>query len=116
MPYMVQWLQAYCTITNSPKSLVSVGFKINPYDLCIANKTVDGTQMTICFHVDDCKLSHHSSRANDNMIDWLCQEYESIFEDGSGQMTVSRGRVHKYLGMTLDYTIPGQVNISSMFN
>jgi hypothetical protein len=50
------------------------------------------------------------------MIDWLCQEYESIFEDGSGQMTVSRGRVHKYLGMTLDYTIPGQVNISSMFN
>jgi hypothetical protein len=49
------------------------------------------------------------------MIDWLWQEYESIFEDGSGQMTVSRGRVHKYLGMTLDYTVCGQVNIS-MFN
>jgi hypothetical protein len=40
------------------------------------------------------------------------QEYESIFEDGSGEMTVSRGRVHKYLGMTLDYTVCGQVNIS----
>jgi hypothetical protein len=26
-------------------------------------------------------------------------------------MTVSRGRVHKYLGMPLDYTICGQVNI-----
>jgi hypothetical protein len=93
------------------KSLTSVGFKINPYDPCVANKTVDGTQMTICFHVDDCKLSHHSSRANDNMIDLLRQEYESIFEDGLGQMTVSRGRVHKYLGMTLDYTVHGQVNI-----
>jgi hypothetical protein len=46
------------------------------------------------------------------MIDWLRQEYESIFEDGSGEMTVSRGRVHKYLGMTLDYTVCGQVNIS----
>jgi hypothetical protein len=46
------------------------------------------------------------------MIDWLWQEYESIFEDGSGRMTVRRGRVHKYLGMTLDYTIRGQVNIS----
>jgi hypothetical protein len=46
------------------------------------------------------------------MIDWLRQEYESIFEDGLGQMTVRRGRVHKYLGMTLDYTIHGQVNIS----
>jgi hypothetical protein len=27
-------------------------------------------------------------------------------------MTVSRGRVHKYLGMTLDYTVRGRVNIS----
>jgi hypothetical protein len=93
------------------KSLTNVGFEINPYNPCVANKTVDGTQMTICFHVDDCKLSHHSSRANNNMIDWLWQEYESIFEDGSGQRTVSRGRVHKYLGMTLDYTVHGQVNI-----
>jgi hypothetical protein len=63
--------------------------------------------MTICFHMDDCKLSHCSSRANNNIIDWLCQEYKSIFEDGSGKMTVSRGRVHKYLRMTLDYTACG---------
>ena len=27
-------------------------------------------------------------------------------------MTVSRGKVHKYLGMTLDYTISGQVQIT----
>jgi hypothetical protein len=94
------------------KSLMSVGLNINPYDPCVANMTVDGTQITTCFHVDECKLSHRSSRANNNMIDWLRQEYESIFEDGSGQMTVSRGRVHKYLGMTLDYTVHGQVNIS----
>jgi hypothetical protein len=95
------------------KSLTSVGFKINPHNPRVANKTVNGMQMTIWFHVDDCKLSHHSSRANNNMIEWLWQEYESIFEDGSGQMTVSsRGRVHKYLRMTLDYTVHGQVNIS----
>jgi hypothetical protein len=89
------------------KSLTSVRFEINPYDPCVANKIVNGMQMTICIHVDDCKLSHRSSRANNNMIDWLRQEYESIFEDGSGKMTVSRGRVHKYLGMTLDYTVHG---------
>jgi hypothetical protein len=51
------------------KSLMSVGFEINPYDPCVANKIVNGMQMTICFHVDDCKLSHRSSRANNNMID-----------------------------------------------
>jgi hypothetical protein len=49
------------------------------------------------------------------MITWLRHEYESIFEDGSGKMSVSRGKVHTYLGMTLDYTTPGAVQIS-MFN
>jgi hypothetical protein len=67
------------------KSLTSVGFEINPYDPCAAHKTVHGMQMTTCFHVNDCKLSHHSSRAINNMIEWLQQEYESIFEDRSGQ-------------------------------
>jgi len=36
------------------------------------------------------------------MIKWLWAEYESIFEDGSGVMKVHRGKVHKYLGMSLD--------------
>jgi hypothetical protein len=52
--------------------------------------------MTICFHVDDCKLSHRTPKVMDKMITWLRQEYESIFEDGSGEMTVSRGKVHTY--------------------
>ena len=94
------------------KSLTSIGFEINPYDPCVANKIIEGKQMTICFHVDDCKLSHRDSSVNDRMIEWLRQEYESIFEDGSGKMTVSRGKIHTYLGMTLDYTIPGLVKVS----
>jgi hypothetical protein len=69
----------------------------------------------ICFHVDDCKLSHVSVKAMDDMIAWLRQEYESIFEDGSGKMTVSRGKVHEYLGMKIDYSHPGIV-IISMFD
>ena len=91
------------------KSLTDIGFKINPYNLCIPNKIIDEQQMTICYHVDDCNLSHRRSKVNYRMIKWLRQEYESIFEDGSGKMTVSRGKVHKYLGMTLYYTVRGQV-------
>jgi Reverse transcriptase (RNA-dependent DNA polymerase) len=94
------------------KSLISYGFEFNPYDPCVANKMIDGSQMTICFHVDDCKLSHVNPKVMDDMIAWLKQEYESIFEDGSGQMVVSRGKTHKYLGMTLDYTTTGQVKIT----
>jgi hypothetical protein len=94
------------------KSLTDIDFVINPYDPCVANKTIEGKQMTICFHVDDCKLSHRKKKVMDKMIKYLRQEYESIFEDGSGAMTVSRGKVHKYLGMTLDFTVRGQVKIT----
>jgi hypothetical protein len=94
------------------KSLTEKGFEFNPYDPCVANKIIKGKQMTICFHVDDCKLSHKHSKEMDKMIQWLKEEYESIFEDSSGKMAVSRGKVHTYLGMTLDYTMPGQVKIT----
>ena len=46
------------------------------------------------------------------MVDWLRKEYESVFEDSSGKMQVSQGKVHTYLGMKLDYTVKGQVKIS----
>ena len=73
---------------------------------------IDGQLMTICYHVDYCKLSHLGSKVNYWMINWLRQQYESIFEDGSGKMAVSRGKVHKYLCMTLYYTVRGQVQIT----
>jgi hypothetical protein len=34
------------------KSLTDVGFIINPYDLCVTNKIIEGKHMSICFHVD----------------------------------------------------------------
>ena len=73
---------------------------------------VNGQHMNICYHVDDYKLSHCRSKFNDRTIKFLRQEYEIIFEDGSVKMTVSRGKVHKYIVMTLDYTVRGQVQIT----
>ncbi len=35
------------------KELKEMGFEINPYDPCVVNKVVDGTQMTVRWHVDD---------------------------------------------------------------
>jgi hypothetical protein len=34
------------------------GFESNPYDWCVANKTINGKQCTILWHVDDLKISH----------------------------------------------------------
>jgi hypothetical protein len=93
-------------------SLESFGFEFNPYDPCVGNKKIDGRQMTICIHVDDCKISHVDPKAVDEMIEWLREHYEVIWEDGTGKMKVSRGKVHKYLGMTLDYSVDGQCKVS----
>ncbi len=90
------------------KSLVNQGFKHNPYDGCVANKIVKGKQITVCFHVDDCKISHEHPKVVDETIKWLRAEYGSIFEDGLGEMKVHRGKVHKYLGITLDFSHKGQ--------
>jgi hypothetical protein len=106
---MVASLLYYQKFTNSLKEK---GFKVNPYDACVWNMQIDGKQCTICFHVDDCKISHRSQKVVDDIIEWLRQDYESIFEDGSGKMKVNRGKIHKYLGMTLDFSVDKQVRIS----
>jgi hypothetical protein len=87
------------------KDLEMEGYELNPYDPCVANKIVAGTQFTVTWHVDDLKLSHVSSDKVTNTIEWL----KSIY----GQdMRVSRGKKHDYLGMDLDYSNEGEVKIT----
>ena len=62
-------------------SLKKQGFDLNLYDPCVANKTVDGKVLTVCFHVDDNKISHKSSKVVDATIKWLQEEYKVIFYD-----------------------------------
>jgi hypothetical protein len=62
--------------------------------------------------VDDCKISHRSSKVVDETIEWLRAEYEVIFEDGTGAMKVRRGKVHDYVGMRMDYTTKGEVHLT----
>jgi hypothetical protein len=108
---MVASLLYYCKFC---KTLQREGFTKNPYDPCVANRQVEGKQQTICWHVDDCKISHVESKTNDDFIEVLRQEYESIFEDGSGKMVVHRGKIHTYLGMKIDFTRKGEVNITML--
>lgn len=90
------------------RDLKSIGFVVNPYDPCVANKTVDGKQMTVVWHVDDLKISHMVVKEVDNFIQWLRDMYE---EEEIGKIKVSRGKIHDYLGMTLDFSSEGEVKI-----
>ena len=34
------------------------GFRINPYALCVANYRVGGKQITVCWHMNNLKISY----------------------------------------------------------
>ena len=55
--------------------LESIGFRLNPYDLCIANKFVDKNQMTVCWHIDDLKVSHIDPEEITKFGNWLSTTY-----------------------------------------
>jgi hypothetical protein len=57
------------------------------------------------------KVSHFEKYKVDDMIKWLRLKYEHLFEDGSGAMQVRRGKVHEYIGITLDFTEPGECSM-----
>jgi hypothetical protein len=70
-------------------SLKNRGFTVNLYDPCVWNRDIVGKQMTICFHVDDCKILHLDPKVVDYTIAWLRDEYKSVFTDGSSMMKVA---------------------------
>ena len=88
------------------KDLQDFGFELNPYDPCVANKMVNGKQLTVSWHVDDLKVSHECSKVVSEFIGWVVKTYGKI-----GEVKTTRGKVHEYLGMKLDYRAGGRVTI-----
>ena len=88
------------------KFLEEKGFVINPYDRCVANQNFDGKQCTIVWHVDDLKISHVDESVVEKVLDMLNERYGK-----ETPITINRGKVHDYLGMTLDYSEAGRVKI-----
>ena len=86
----------------------SIGFVVNPYDPCVANHMIEGSQQTVTWHVDDLKSSHKKTKVNDDFTEWLTKKYAS---DSIGKLKVVRGKCHDYLAMVLDYNEPGVVKV-----
>jgi len=85
------------------------GFEVNPYDWCVMNKTIDGTQCTTLWHVDDLKISH----AKPNVVTKVIKQLEAEFGIET-PLAKTCGKVHEYLSMILDFTTPGKVMVVSM--
>jgi hypothetical protein len=85
------------------------GLEINPYDWYVANKTINGKQCTILCHIDDIKVSHEDLDVVSEIIE--------LFKGAYGKeapLTIARGKVHEYLGMTLTYSVEGKVKVTML--
>ena len=82
------WYELYSS------TLCKMGFKLNEYDKCVANKLINGKQCTIVFYVDDNKISHEDPQVVSDVIKYLSKYF--------GELTVSRGRKYDYLGMDIE--------------
>ena len=68
-------------------------FTINPYDKCVANKVIDGKQCAIVWYVDDNKISHEDPEVVTRVINLMKEHF--------GDLTISRGNRHMFLGMNV---------------
>jgi hypothetical protein len=84
-------------------TLMDMGFELNPYDTCVANMTVDDKQCTIVWYVDDTKISH----VDDKVVTGVIAKLEEKF----GEMTVTRGKEHVFLGMNIKFNEDGTATI-----
>ena len=57
--------------------------------------------------MDDLKSSHINPKVNDTFLQWIKGTYGQL-----GEVKMTLGPLHDYLGMTLDYSVPGQVSIN----
>jgi hypothetical protein len=71
------------------------------------NKIIKGTQLTVAWHVDDLKVSHFKSM----VVDQFIADMEGEFGKET-PLNKSRGKVHDYLGMTLDFSKSGEVTVT----
>ena len=83
----LRWYELYS------ETLVKEGFKINPYDKCVANKLINGKQCTIVWYVDDNKVSHVDNQVVTEVIE--------IMKGHFGDLVVTRGKTHNFLGMNI---------------
>jgi hypothetical protein len=68
------------------------------------NMQIDNSQCTILWHVDDIKVSHVNPDIVTKTLVLINEEYGK-----ETPLTMTRGLVHDYLGMTIDYSYQDQV-------
>ena len=77
------------------ETLEKMGFKLNEYDKCIANKSINGKQCTIAWYVDDNFVSHADSEVVTDILETMKKEF--------GDIKITRGKKHTFLGINFEF-------------
>ena len=65
---------------------------------------INGKKCTVCWNVDDNKISHVDSKVVDDVI--------KLIESKFGEMTVNKGNTHTFVGMDFEVNKNGTVGTS----
>ena len=84
--------------------LEAYGSKINPYNPCVTNMEMGGSQLTVVWPVNDLKVSHKNAFEITQLAGCLDDIYPGL--------KVNHRKVHDYLGMNLNFSKDGNVKIS----
>jgi hypothetical protein len=89
--------------------LERLGFIRNSMDMCVFNrKEKDGSQTTICTHVDDLFIS----AATEEAIDIIITQLDNIYSDEQGKITIQRGKKIEYVGMVFIFNNNRSVSVT----
>ena len=92
------WYELYVSV------LKEMGFVLNPYDMCVANKYINGKQCTIAWYVHDNKISHEDQAVVYDIIKQVEQRFPGL--------SISTGDEHTFLGIKINYLQNGKVSIN----
>ena len=81
-----------------------MGFVLNPYDMCVANKTINRKQCTVSWYVDDNKISHVEQEVVDDIVAKIGKRFPGL--------TISTVTEHTFLGIRIKYLDNGTVSLN----
>jgi hypothetical protein len=78
-----------------------MGFELNPFGTCVANKMIDGKQCTIAWYIDNNKISHMDEQVSHHQSDR--EDRGEISQDDSDSV--------QFLGMGIKFCDKGTASI-----
>ena len=95
------------------KTLLEAGYEANPEDPCVFNKgsLQDEDQITVVIYVDDILATCVKQERLDDLWKTLRAKYA---KPGQPDVDVKKGPIINYLGMTFDWSKPGEVSATQL--